>query len=98
MGNEACIFTQNTYYTEKFINDADVDMVGVNLGIRAPHPHLSCGGVKDFLIDNIKGQGRDTVDFFTLDKAAIISVVDPKADDSQLTSPTDLSDRNYVAS
>jgi malonate-semialdehyde dehydrogenase (acetylating) / methylmalonate-semialdehyde dehydrogenase len=42
-GNGACIFTQNLYYTEKFIAEADAGMVGVNVGICAPHPYLrSC--------------------------------------------------------
>lgn len=39
-GNGACIFTQNQYYTEKFIAEADVGMVGVNVGVCAPHPYL----------------------------------------------------------
>nr|WP_256557910.1 aldehyde dehydrogenase family protein [Marinobacterium sedimentorum] len=38
LDNGACIFTQNSFYTEKFINEADVGMVGVNIGICAPIP------------------------------------------------------------
>jgi len=46
-GNGACIFTQNLYYTERFIAEADVGMIGVNVGIPAPHPYLPFGGIKD---------------------------------------------------
>jgi malonate-semialdehyde dehydrogenase (acetylating)/methylmalonate-semialdehyde dehydrogenase len=98
MGNGACIFTQNTYYTEKFINDADVGMVGVNVGICAPHPYLPFGGVKDSLVGNNKVQGKDAVDFFTQNKVATVRVVDPKVDDSTPTPPTDSSVRSCVAS
>jgi malonate-semialdehyde dehydrogenase (acetylating)/methylmalonate-semialdehyde dehydrogenase len=45
-GNGACIFTQNLYYTERFIAEADVGMVGVNIGVPAPHPYLPFGGIK----------------------------------------------------
>jgi malonate-semialdehyde dehydrogenase (acetylating)/methylmalonate-semialdehyde dehydrogenase len=36
-GNGACIFTQNLYYTERFIAEADVGMVGVKSGRRPPY-------------------------------------------------------------
>ena len=39
-GNGACIFTQNAYYIERFSRLADVGMVGVNVGICAPHPYV----------------------------------------------------------
>ena len=39
-GNGACLFTQNLYYTEKFISEADVGMIGINVGVPAPHPYL----------------------------------------------------------
>jgi malonate-semialdehyde dehydrogenase (acetylating) / methylmalonate-semialdehyde dehydrogenase len=77
LGNGACIFTQNTYYQEKFINEADVGMVGVNVGVCAPHPYLPFGGIKDSLIGNNKVQGKDAVDFFTQNKVATVRVVNP---------------------
>lgn len=79
MGNGAVIFTQNSYYTEKFINEADVGMVGVNVGVCAPHPYLPFGGIKGSLVGNNKVQGKDAVDFFTQNKVATIRTVDPKA-------------------
>ena len=37
-GNGACIFTQNMHYAEVYSRETDVGMVGVNVGICAPHP------------------------------------------------------------
>ncbi len=78
MGNGACIFTQNNYYTEKFIEDADVGMIGVNVGVCAPHPYLPFGGIKGSLVGNNKVQGKDAIDFFTHNKTATIRIVDPE--------------------
>ncbi len=97
MGNGACIFTQNSYYTEKFINDADVGMVGVNVGICAPHPYLPFGGIKNSLVGNNKVQGKDAVDFFTQNKVATVRVVNPSDDGSNIVKPTDTSVRSCVA-
>lgn len=97
MGNGACIFTQNTFYTEKFINEADVGMVGVNVGVCAPHPYLPFGGIKNSLVGNNKVQGKDAIDFFTQNKVATVRSVNPKGDDSDATKPNDPSVRSCVA-
>ena len=98
MGNGACIFTQNAFYTEKFINEADVGMVGVNVGICAPHPYLPFGGIKGSLVGNNKVQGKDAIDFFTQNKVATVRVVDPRTEKSAADTPTDSSVRSCVAS
>ncbi|OED42009.1 methylmalonate-semialdehyde dehydrogenase [Chromatiales bacterium (ex Bugula neritina AB1)] len=77
LGNGACIFSQNNYQIEKFISLADVGMVGVNVGICAPHPYLPFGGIKGSLVGNNKVQGKDTIDFFTQNKVATVRSVDP---------------------
>ncbi len=77
-GNGACIFTQNLFYTEKFIHEADVGMVGVNVGICAPHPYLPFGGIKDSLLGTDKVQGKGGLDFFTQQKVATIRFESPK--------------------
>jgi len=77
LGNGACIFTQNAYYIEKFIAEANVGMVGVNVGVCAPHPYLPFGGIKGSLVGNNKVQGKDGIDFFTQSKVATVRVVDP---------------------
>jgi malonate-semialdehyde dehydrogenase (acetylating)/methylmalonate-semialdehyde dehydrogenase len=63
-GNGACVFTQNLYYAGRFIQDADVGMVGVNVGICAPHPYLPFGGIKDSLLGTDKVQGKGGINFF----------------------------------
>jgi len=98
MGNGACIFTQNSYYTEKFINEADVGMVGVNVGICAPHPYLPFGGIKGSLVGNNKVQGKDAIDFFTQNKVATVRVVDPAAHGTSTNKPKDNNVRSCVAS
>ena len=70
-GNGACIFTQNLYYTEKFIQEVNTGMIGVNVGICAPHPYLPFGGIKDSHLGTNKVQGKDGIDFFTQNKIAI---------------------------
>lgn len=98
LGNGACIFTQNSFYTEKFINEADVGMVGVNVGICAPHPYLPFGGIKGSLVGNNKVQGKDAIDFFTQSKVATIRVVDPRGLAPAAATTTDSSVRSCVAS
>jgi malonate-semialdehyde dehydrogenase (acetylating)/methylmalonate-semialdehyde dehydrogenase len=79
VGNGACIFTQSLYYTEKFIAEADVGMVGVNVGVPAPHPYLPFGGIKQSLVGTDKAQGKDGVDFFTQNKIATVRFTPPSA-------------------
>ena len=76
-GNGACLFTQNAYYIEQFIAEADVGMVGINVGVCAPHPYMPFGGIKDSLVGNNKVQGKDGFDFFTQNKVATIRVAPP---------------------
>ncbi len=76
-GNGACIFTQNQYYTEKFISEANAGMVGVNVGVCAPHPYLPFGGIKDSHLGTNKVQGKDGIDFFVQNKIATIRVAPP---------------------
>ncbi len=78
-GNGACLFTQNMYSAEKFMQEADVGMVGINVGICAPHPYLPFGGIKDSLVGNNKVQGKDGFDFFTQNKVSTIRVAPPQS-------------------
>ena len=77
-GNGACIFTQSLYYTEKFINEANVGMIGVNVGVPAPHPYLPFGGIKDSHLGTDKVQGKDGIDFFTQNKVATVRFAPPQ--------------------
>jgi len=76
-GNGACIFTQNQYYTEQFISEANAGMVGVNVGVCAPHPYLPFGGIKDSHLGTNKVQGKDGIDFFVQNKIATVRVAPP---------------------
>ena len=73
-GNGACIFTQSQYYAETFIQEADAGMIGVNVGVCAPHPYLPFGGIKGSHLGTDKVQGKDGIDFFTQNKVATIRV------------------------
>ena len=76
-GNGACIFTQSQFYAERFSRDADVGMVGVNVGVCTPHPYVPFGGIKGSLLGTNKVQGKDGIDFFTQNKITTIRTVDP---------------------
>lgn len=78
-GNGACIFTQSLYYAERFISEANVGMVGVNVGVPAPHPYLPFGGIKDSHLGTNKVQGKEGIDFFTQGKVATIKFSHPDA-------------------
>ncbi len=67
-GNGASIYTQNGYYARKFKLEAQVGMVGVNVGIPAPVAYLPFGGMKSSQFADIKAQGKAIVNFFTQDK------------------------------
>ena len=72
-----CLFTQNAYYIEQFIDEADLGMVGINVGVCAPHPYMPFGGIKDSLVGNNKVQGKEGFDLFTLNKVATVRVTAP---------------------
>ncbi|HXH28649.1 MAG TPA: CoA-acylating methylmalonate-semialdehyde dehydrogenase [Candidatus Polarisedimenticolia bacterium] len=67
-GNGASIYTQNGYYARRFKLEAQVGMVGVNVGIPAPVAYLPFGGMKSSQFADIKAQGKAVVNFFTQDK------------------------------
>ncbi len=92
--NGTCIFTQNSYYTEKFINEANVGMVGVC----APYPYLAFGEIKGLLVDNINVQGKDVINFFTQRKVATVRVATPKGNNLSGAKPANSNVRSCVAS
>ncbi len=96
-GNGACIFTQNMHYADVFSREANVGMVGVNVGICAPHPYVPFGGIKGSLIGTDKAQGKGGIDFFTQAKVTTIRTYDPKGKGGQ-PAPANPSVRSCVAS
>lgn len=67
-GNGGSIYTQNGYLARRFKLEANVGMVGVNVGIPAPVAYLPFGGMKASQWADIKAQGKGVVSFFTEDK------------------------------
>lgn len=67
-GNGASIYTQHGYYARKFKLEANVGMVGINVGIPAPVACLPFGGMKASQFADIKAQGKAAINFFTEDK------------------------------
>ena len=96
-GNGACIFTQNMHYAEVFSREAEVGMVGVNVGICAPHPYVPFGGIKGSLLGTDKVQGKDGLDFFTQNKITTVRTYDPRGQKGQ-DAPKSASVRSCVAS
>lgn len=96
-GNGACIFTQNQHYAETFSREADVGMVGVNVGICAPHPYIPFGGIKGSLIGTDKVQGKDGINFFVQNKVTTIRTADPRGKQGQ-DAPKSKNVRSCVAS
>jgi len=66
--NGGSIYTQNGFYARKFKLEAEVGMVGVNVGIPAPVAYLPFGGMKESQYADIKAQGKAVINFFTEDK------------------------------
>lgn len=95
-GNGACIFTQNAYYMEQFSRHADVGMVGINVGICAPHPYVPFGGIKGSLLGTDKVQGKDGINFFTQNKITTIRTHHPHGKDAPQTASSFV--RSCVAS
>jgi len=96
-GNGACIFTQNQHYTETFSRLADVGMIGVNVGICAPHPYAPFGGIKGSLLGTNKVQGKGGLDFFTQDKVVTVRTHHPKGAGGE-NAPKNKAVRSCVAS
>jgi malonate-semialdehyde dehydrogenase (acetylating)/methylmalonate-semialdehyde dehydrogenase len=67
-GNGASIYTQNGYWARKFKLEAEVGMIGVNVGIPAPVAYLPFGGMKQSQYADIKAQGKAIINFYTQDK------------------------------
>lgn len=84
-GNGACIFTQNAYYMDQFSRHADVGMVGINVGVCAPHPYVPFGGIKGSLLGTDKVQGKDGINFFTQNKVTTIRTHHPHGQDAAPT-------------
>lgn len=71
-GNMACIFTQSGRWARQFKYHAECSMLGVNVGIAAPMAFFTFGGIKESMFGDLKGHGRDAIEFFTDKKVVTI--------------------------
>jgi malonate-semialdehyde dehydrogenase (acetylating)/methylmalonate-semialdehyde dehydrogenase len=53
-------------------------MVGVHVGVPAPHPYIPFGSIKDSHLGTDKVQGKDGINFFTQNKIATIRFSPPR--------------------
>ncbi len=70
-GNAACLYTTNGKTAREFKYRVPASMIGVNLGIAAPMSFFPFGGARDSFFGDIKGHGREIVQFFTDTKVVI---------------------------
>jgi malonate-semialdehyde dehydrogenase (acetylating)/methylmalonate-semialdehyde dehydrogenase len=70
-GNAASLYTTNGKTAREFKYRAGASMMGINLGIAAPMSFFPFGGAKGSFFGDIKGHGREIIQFFTDTKVVI---------------------------
>jgi malonate-semialdehyde dehydrogenase (acetylating)/methylmalonate-semialdehyde dehydrogenase len=72
LGNATSIFTTSGKYARQFKYNAQVSMIGINIGVAAPMAFFPFGGTKGSFFGDTKAHGMDAIDFYT-DKKVVIS-------------------------
>jgi len=67
-GNGSSIFTESGAAARHYRHDAEVGMIGVNIGVAAPVAFFPFSGWKDSLLGDLHAHGTDAVDFYTRKK------------------------------
>ena len=67
-GNGTSIFTESGAAARRYRHDAQVGMVGVNIGVAAPVAFFPFSGWKDSFLGDLHAHGPDAVDFYTRKK------------------------------
>jgi len=67
-GNGTSIFTESGAAVRRFRHEAQVGMIGVNIGVAAPVAFFPFSGWKDSFLGDLHAHGTDAVDFFTRKK------------------------------
>ncbi len=70
-GNAACLYTTSGKTAREFKYRATASMLGINIGIAAPMAFFPFGGAKGSFFGDIKGHGREIVQFYTDTKVVI---------------------------
>jgi malonate-semialdehyde dehydrogenase (acetylating)/methylmalonate-semialdehyde dehydrogenase len=71
-GNTTSIFTSSGKAAREFKYRVECSMIGINVGVAAPMAFFSFGGAKGSFFGDLKGHGRDSIEFYT-DKKMVIS-------------------------
>lgn len=69
--NAACLYTESGKVVREFKYRVNPSMVGINIGIAAPMSFFPFGGSGDSLFGDLKGHGREIIQFFTDTKVVI---------------------------
>jgi malonate-semialdehyde dehydrogenase (acetylating) / methylmalonate-semialdehyde dehydrogenase len=67
-GNGTSIFTESGASVRRFRHEAQVGMIGVNIGVAAPVAFFPFSGWKDSFLGDLHAHGPDAVEFFTRKK------------------------------
>ena len=70
-GNAACLYTSSGKAAREFKYRAPASMLGINIGIAAPMAFFPFAGARGSFFGDLKGQGREIVQFFTDTKVVI---------------------------
>ncbi len=70
-GNAACLYTTSGKAAREFKYRVPASMLGINIGIAAPMAFFPFGGAKGSFFGDIKGHGREIVQFYTDTKVVI---------------------------
>jgi malonate-semialdehyde dehydrogenase (acetylating)/methylmalonate-semialdehyde dehydrogenase len=67
-GNGTSIFTESGAAVRRYRAEAEIGMIGVNVGVAAPVAFFPFSGWKDSFLGDMHAHGTDAVDFFTKKK------------------------------
>jgi malonate-semialdehyde dehydrogenase (acetylating)/methylmalonate-semialdehyde dehydrogenase len=67
-GNGSSIFTESGAAARRYRHDAQVGMIGVNIGVAAPVAFFPFSGWKSSFLGDLHAHGTDAVDFYTRKK------------------------------
>ena len=72
LANASSIYTSNGAHARRWCKEVDASMVGVNIGVAAPMAYFGFGGAKGSFFGDLKGHGREQVQFYTQSKTSIV--------------------------
>jgi malonate-semialdehyde dehydrogenase (acetylating) / methylmalonate-semialdehyde dehydrogenase len=71
LANASSIYTSSGAHARRWCRDVDASMVGVNIGVAAPMAYFGFGGAKGSFYGDLKGHGREQIQFYTQNKTSI---------------------------